>query len=140
MSDLNVTAEQLTKLGRPMIRKIVEAGAGAAAKVEQEIITRRGHVRTGDLVNSVGAGAYQEWLDGGAQEVYPQGENRNGQRLQTIAYVINYGRGGSRRNRDGSRSRMGDKFMKEVEAQGEEAAMKAMEAESDRLMTEAGAE
>lgn len=139
-SDLNIPAAQLEKMGRPMIRKIVEAGAGAAEQVEKEIITRRGHVRTGDLVNSIRPGEYREWLGGGAQEVYPHGDNRNGERLQTIAYVINYGRGGRRANRDGSRSRMGDKFMKEVEAQGEEAAMKAMEAESDRLMTEAGAE
>lgn len=139
-SDLNIPENQLEKMGRPMIRKIVEAGAGAAERVEKEIITRRGHVRTGDLVNSIKAGEYREWLGGGAQEVYPQGENRNGERLQTIAYVINYGRGGRRANRDGSRSRMGDHFMKDVDAQGERAALAAMEAESERLMAEIGAE
>ena len=139
-SDLNIPENQLEKMGRPMIRKIVEAGAGAAERVEKEIITRRGHVRTGDLVNSIKAGEYREWLGGGAQEVYPQGENRNGERLQTIAYVINYGRGGRKTNRDGTRSRMGDNFMRDVDAEGERAAIQAMQDESDRLMAEIGAE
>lgn len=140
ISDLSIQQDQLARMGRPMIKKIVEAGAGAAEQVEKEIIVRRGHVRTGDLVNSIRADKYREWLGGGAQEVYPQGDNRNGERLQTIAYVINYGRGGGKLNRDGSRSRMGDHFMKEVDARGEEAAIRAMQAESDRLMAEIGAE
>ena len=68
------------------------------------------------------------------------GDNRNGERLQTIAYVINYGRGGRKTNRDGTRSRMGDNFMRDVDAEGERAAIQAMQAESDRLMAEIGAE
>ena len=139
--DLRATSDQLAKMGRPMIRKIVEAGAGAAERVMREATEMAGHVRTGDLMNSISPGQYREYLGGGAQEVYPQGDNRNGERLQTIAWVINYGRGGSgRRNRDGSRSKMGDKFMTRVEADGEKAALEAMQAESDALMAAIGAE
>lgn len=126
-----ITENRLGKLGRSMIRRIVEAGAGAAEKVMSDNIRARGHVRTGDMLESVGQNEYREFLGGGSVEVYPQGEDRGGVRNATKAYVINYGRGGTRK-----RGKMGDRFITGNEAQTESAVVAAMQAESDRLIEE----
>ena len=123
--------KRLNSLGRDAIRKIVEAGAGAAARVMAEETRARQHVRTGDMLDAIGMNEYREYLGGGSTEVYPQGSDRKGVRNATKAYVINYGRGGTR-----GRSRMGDKFITGNERKTEDAVERAMQAESDRLIAE----
>ena len=126
---------KFAKLGRPMIKAIVDAGARAAAERMKANTEKARHIRNRDMIDSVGATKYFEQLGGGAEYVYPQGVNRRGERTATIAYVINYGRG-KRRNRDGSPSRMGDQFITRDIQGAEDAVKAAMQAESDRLIAE----
>lgn len=123
--------QRLDRLGPAMIRRIVEAGAGAAADAMREETRARGHIRTGDMLESVGMNEYREFLRGGSADVYPQGDDRKGVRNATKAYVINYGRGGTRK-----RGKMGDKFITGNESKTEQAVLEAMQAESDRLIAE----
>ena len=120
---------QLSQLGRPMIRRIVEAGARADDDEWRKNIKLGGHIRSGDMYNSVGPSAYREFMGGGEISVYPQGNDRKGVANAMKAYVINYGRG--KRT-----AKMGDKFITGKEAQTEEAVFKAMQAESDRIIDE----
>ena len=124
---------QLERMGRPMIKQIVEAGSAAAARRMQERTESAGHGSpgksrraTGDMLASIGRNEYREWLGGGAQDVYPLGEDRRGTRNATKAYVLNYGRG---------RRLRGDKFIT-GDTQAEEIITQAMQAESDRLVDE----
>ena len=131
---------QIGRMDRQMIRSIVEAGAKAAEKRMQENIRLRGHVRTGDMLESVGDNGIREYLGGASTEVYPQGDDRNGSRNATKAYVINYGKGlrptGRRPKRSPRRNLTGDKFITGDEAKAEEIVYEAMQAESDRLIAE----
>ena len=92
---------------------------------------KRQHIRTGDMVGSIGPNEYRETLGGGSQDVYPQGDDRFGVRNATKAYVINYGRGGTRKA-----GRMGDRFITGNKSKTEQAVLEAMQAESDRLVAE----
>lgn len=122
---------QLERIGRPMIKQIVEAGSAAAARRMQERTESAGHGSpgrsrraTGDMLASIGRNEYREWLGGGAQDVYPLGEDRRGTRNATKAYVLNYGRG---------RRLRGDKFIT-GDDRAEEIVTQAMQEESDRLV------
>lgn len=126
---LDAIDERLSKLGRPVIRRIVEAGARADANEWRKSIRQAGHIRTGDMLESVEPGNYIEFLGGGEQESYPSDFDRKGIRNATKAYVINYGRG--KRT-----ARMGDKFITGKEKQFEDAVHDAMMAESDRIIDE----
>lgn len=128
VNGIDLAAGQLERMGRPMIRRIVEAGAKAASGRMSENTRARGHVRTGDMLRSIRGGEYREFFDGGAIEVYPQENDRHGTRNATKAYVINYGRGGVRR-----RGRMGDKFITGDKG-ADDIVREAMQAESDRLI------
>ena len=123
---------KFAKLGRPMIKRIVDAGADAATERMKANARMRGHIRTGDMMNSIGPSEYFESMGGGAEYVYPQGDNREGQRTATIAYVINYGRGKTKT------PRMGDRFITGDEKAAKAAVAAAMQAESDRILAEIG--
>ena len=123
-------SEKLNGRSREMIKSITMAGAKAAEKRMRETTQRRQHVRPGDMLESVGDNGYREWYGGGSTEVYPQESDRKGVRNATKAYVINYGRGGVKRNG----GKMGDKFITGDEKNTEEAVYQAMQAESDRLI------
>jgi hypothetical protein len=134
MARMRVSGAELElkeNLSRDMIRRMVEAG-GKVADDRMKAATRAHmHVRTGDMLEAIKPTPYREWFGGGATEVYPQGDDRNGVRNATKAYVINYGRG--RRKRNG---KMGDKFITNDEKATEEAVRQAMEAENGRLIEE----
>ena len=131
VSGFELQEQRLNRLGRPMIRKIVEAGAGAADRVMRESTTERHHIRNSDMLDSIGMNEYREFMNGGSVDVYPQGDDRKGVRNATKAYVINYGRGGTKK-----RGKMGDKFITGNESKTEQAVLEAMQAESDRLIAE----
>jgi hypothetical protein len=120
---------QLGKLGRPVIRRIVEAGARADADEWRANIRQAGHIRTGDMLGSVAPGDYTEDPDGGEIFVYPRDTDRKGVRNATKAYVINYGRGKCR-------GKLGDRFITGKLQQTEEKVFQAMQAESDRILDE----
>ena len=126
-----VCADQLNGMGRPQIRRIVEAGADAAIKRMKERIDTLHRVRsTGDMYESVDRGKYEETLGGGSQVVYPQGNDRKGERNAMKAFVINYGRGGARKTKH-----MRDYFItKDTAVEG--IVQDAMAREYDRIMAE----
>ena len=126
---------QLNRMGRPMIRQIVEAGAKAAEQLMAENTEKARHVRTGDMLGSIGENEYREFLGGGSVEVYPQGDDRKGVRNATKAYVINYGKGRKITKRK-KPNKTGDKFITGNESKAEEIVVQAMQAESDRLIAE----
>ena len=131
---------RFNRMSREMIRKVIEAGAGAAEKRMAENTQRARHVRNGDLLKSIGNNGIRESLNGASTEVYPQGEDRFGQRYATKAYVINYGIGKrpytKRPKTHPKKNLTGDKFITGDEKQAEEAVLQAMQAESDRLLAE----
>lgn len=135
VNGFELVEDQLSRMGRPMIRRIVEAGAHAAETRMAENTKARRHVRTGDMLESIGENEYRETLGGGSVDVYPQGDDRKGVRNATKAYVINYGRGRKITKRK-TANRTGDKFITGDEAKTEQAVVGAMQAESDRLIAE----
>lgn len=131
---------RLNQLGAPMIKKIVMAGANAAMQEMIEVTLEKRHVRNGDMLKSIGTNEYREFLHGGSVDVYPQGDDGQGVRNATKAYVTNYGKGQrpyTRRPKKHPRKNLtGDKFITGHEKTTEAAVAKAMQAESDRLMEE----
>ena len=135
--ELESLAAALEKMGRTAVKRIVEAGAKAAETREAEAVRLAGHDRpgksrrsTGELMASIGHTDIREYLGGAATDVYPQGNDRRGERLATIAYVINYGRGGAKKGG------MGDRFITRAEEEMEAVALDAMQAESDLIVQE----
>lgn len=121
---------QLAKMGRPMVRKIVEAGGRAATERMRSNIESRRHIRTGDMMQATGMAEYVETLGGGSVDVYPLGEDRKGERNATKAYVINYGVKGNQHPRSADRFITGDT------ARAKEIVQEAMRKESSRLIEE----
>ena len=126
---------QLNRMGRPMIRRIVEAGAKAAEKRMAENTEKHRHTRNRDMLESIGENEYREFLGGGSVDVYPQGEDWKGVRNATKAYVINYGKGRNPTKRKKA-NKTGDKFITGDESKAEAVVTEAMQAESDRLIAE----
>lgn len=135
-----LVVEQINRMGRPMMRKIVEAGAQAAERRMRENTERARHVRNRDMMDAIGDNGISEGLEGASTEVYPQGDDRRGERNATKAYVINYGRGKrpytKRPKKNPRRNLTGDKFITGDEKKAEEVIRAAMQAESDRLSAE----
>ena len=136
VSGIELIDQQFNKMGRPMIRQIVEAGAKAAEKVMAGETKAKRHVRTGQMLKSIGTNEYREFLGGGSVDVYPQGDDSRGVRNATKAYVINYGKGRRPSTKRGGRNLTGDKFITGNEDKTETAVQEAMQAESDRLIAE----
>jgi hypothetical protein len=131
---------RLNKLGRTTLRAVVEAGAKAAEKVMADATTQYSHTRNRDMLDSIGNNGIREYYGGASTEVYPQGNDRKGVRNATKAYVINYGKG-QRPLTKWPRKRpkinkTGDKFITGNEGKTEQAVVEAMQAESDRLLSE----
>lgn len=130
VAGFDAVERQLSRtLTRDMKRKVVEAGAAAAVRVMRERTRQAGHVRTGDMLESIAPSEYRDTLEGGEMVVYPQGTDRKGVANAMKAYVINYGRGKKTR-------RMGDKFITGNMRQVEAAIEAAMDAETERLLSE----
>ena len=128
VNNIEYANEQLDKMGRPMIRKIVEAGVKAETDRMKARI-RALHPGEGEMEASVAPGILHEDLDKTWQDVYPQGLDGRGQENNIKAFVINYGRGGKKTDK------MGDFFItKDTEAA--EVVRAAMQAEAERLMSE----
>lgn len=128
---------QLNRMGRPMIRKVLEAGAKAAETRMAANAAKARHSRSGEMIRSIGNNGIREYMGGASTEVYPQGDDpKTGARNATKAYVTNYGKGQRPVTRRGARNRTGDKFITGDESKAEEAIAAAMQAESDRLIAE----
>ncbi len=136
VNGVELLERQLNRMGRPMIRQIVEAGAKAAEKRMAENTEARKHTRNRDMLESIGENEYREFLGGGSVEVYPQGDDRKGVRNATKAYVINYGKGQRPTTKRKKPNKTGDKFITGDESKAEAVVLEAMQAESDRLIAE----
>lgn len=138
-ADLTDVVGQIERLGanaRENIERIAMAGAKALEDRMRGNIQGRRHVRTGDMLASVGHTGFAESYMGGSTEVYPLDEDRYGNRNATKAYVTNYGRG--RKGRKLNNRKSGDHFITGDEAKAEAAAQEAMSAEADAILEELG--
>lgn len=124
-----------TGMRREGIRRIVEAGAKAAAEDMGRNIQTYHHVRTGTMLQSVGGAEYKETLDGGSMNVYPLGQDSRGVSNALKAYVINYGLGRNPTRR-GTQNRTGDKFITGNFRKSEEKAKAAMAAEASAFLSD----
>ena len=123
---------QFEKLGRETVKRLVNAGAKELEETTQELTQQYHHVgKTGSMKDSVKPGQYHETLDGGWQEVYPQGNDPRGVSNTVKAFVINYGAGGNRT------AKTGDKFITGNKKKRQEAVAAAMEAENKKILNEA---
>ena len=120
----------LTRLSRDAIRQVVMAGAAACVEETRKNIEQYRHVVTGSMMAGVAPGKYHEDIDSGWVEVYPQGSDGRGIDNAQKAFVINYGRGGRRTKRTG------DRFITGKMAAMDEVVKAAMQAESDRIISE----
>ena len=122
---------QLAKLDRGTVRRLVEAGAAKLVETVQDEIDKRHHIgKTGSMRENVKPGQYHETLDGGWIDVYPQGNDPRGISNAKKAFVINYGRGGKKTEKTG------DKFITGQKRKYESAVNAAMEAENRKIIQE----
>lgn len=126
---VTAAADGLGMLDRPMIRRIVEAGADAAVDHLRSRIEEL-HYGEGYMARSVGKDEYRETVGGGSMDVFPLDSDPRGVRNALKAYVINYGRGGTRK-----KGRMGDHFI-DRDTAAEEIVLAAMQRETEAVMAE----
>ena len=120
----------LTRLSRDSIRQVVMAGAEACVEQTKIATAEYRHIVTGNMQQSVAPGKYHEDYGSGWVEVYPQGYDGRGIDNAKKAFVINYGYGGRRTEKTGDRFITGEKTtMQEVVS-------RAMQAESDRIISQ----
>lgn len=109
-----------------MAEEMVDAGARVLVDTWKDVIRSRGHVDTGDMLRSVKAKKPAGSSEVVAREVYPLGKDAKGVRNAEKAFILHYG----------WKSRQGDHFVDQVEADANEPAVSAMEAVMDKYMKE----
>ena len=109
-----------------MKREMLESAANVYVDTWKRVIRAKGHVRSGDMADSVGTVFSDGNVGGATAEVYPQGKDRKGVRNAEKAFLLNYGWG----------KKKGDHFVDQVEADANEPAVSAMEAVMDKYMKE----
>ena len=139
--DLDVQLTQLEGLRRDAVKRIVMAGAGACVEAEKSAIEEYHHVgKTGSMRDSVRPGNYREEMGGGSVYVYPQDEDSRGVSNAKKAFVIDNGIGrrpATVRSRGRAGNKTGDHFLtRKTKKKAEEATVRAMEAEYDRIIAE----
>lgn len=130
--EMNGVDRIIDELGRmdaltgPMAEEMVDAGARVLVDTWKDVIRSRGHVDTGDMLRSVKAKKPAGSSEVVAREVYPLGKDAKGVRNAEKAFILHYG----------WKSRQGDHFVDQVEADANEPAVSAMEAVMDKYMKE----
>lgn len=130
--EINGVDRIIDELGRmdaltgPMAEEMVDAGARVLVDTWKDVIRSRGHVDTGDMLRSVKAKKPAGSSEVVAREVYPLGKDAKGVRNAEKAFILHYG----------WKSRQGDHFVDQVEADANEPAVSAMEAVMDKYMKE----
>ena len=109
-----------------MKREMLESAANIYVDTWKRVIRAKGHVRSGDMANSVGTVFSDGNVGGATAEVYPLGKDAKGVRNAEKAFILHYG----------WKSRQGDHFVDQVEADANEPAVSAMEAVMDKYMKE----
>lgn len=130
--EINGVERVIDELGRmdaltgPMAEEMVDAGARVLVDTWKDVIRSRGHVDTGDMLRSVKAKKPAGSSEVVAREVYPLGKDAKGVRNAEKAFILHYG----------WKSRQGDHFVDQVEADANEPAVSVMEAVMDKYMKE----
>lgn len=130
--EMNGVDRIIDELGRmdaltgPMAEEMVDAGARVLVDTWKDVIRSRGHVDTGDMLRSVKAKKPAGSSEVVAREVYPLGKDAKGVRNAEKAFILHYG----------WKSRQGDHFVDQVEADANEPAVSAMEAVMDKYVKE----
>lgn len=109
-------ARETERLERKATEMLGEAGK-VVVQAWQDVITEHGHVKTGDMKNSVRASAVKKSGDAYVSSIYPHGRDRYKQSNATKAFVLHYGT---------SRIK-GDHFVDIAEERAGDATMEAME-------------
>lgn len=117
---------RMDALTGPMAEEMVDAGARVLVDTWKDVIRSRGHVDTGDMIRSVKAKKPAGSSEVVAREVYPLGKDAKGVRNAEKSFILHYG----------WKSRQGDHFVDQVEADANEPAVSAMEAVMDKYMKE----
>ena len=117
---------RMDALTGPMAEEMVDAGARVLVDTWKDVIRSRGHVDTGDMLRSVKAKKPAGSSEVVAREVYPLGKDAKGVRNAEKAFILHYG----------WKSRQGDHFVDQVEADANEPAVSAMEAVMDKYIKE----
>lgn len=107
-----------------MARTMISYGAMKLLESWKNTIEQKDHIKSKDMIRSVKAEKIKD--EGGALsvEVYPQGKDKKGVRNAEKAFLLHYGWG----------SHTGDHFVDEVEKEGGEKAVEAMEKAMDRFI------
>lgn len=130
--EINGVDRVIDELGRmdaltgPMAEEMVDAGARVLVDTWKDVIRSRGHVDTGDMLRSVKAKKPAGSSEVVAREVYPLGKDAKGVRNAEKAFILHYG----------WKSRQGDHFVDQVEADANEPAVSAMESVMNKYMKE----
>lgn len=131
---------QIAEMDRNMIQGIVMAGADACVKEMQAAIGTYHHVKTGAMQQAVAPGQYHEDVRSGWVEVYPQGTDSRGVDNAMKAFVINHGIGKrpmrARPRKKKQANRTGDKFITKNKDRMQRGVFTAMQAESDKLVSQ----
>ena len=94
-SGLDATLAEMSRqqaLASPTADKMLMAGAEEVRKSWQRAGSEHGHVRTGDMLKSVGyARAPKTTGDVRTIDIYPKGKDRRGVRNAEKAFVLHYG-------------------------------------------------
>ena len=118
MDQLFAESERLERKATEMLG---EAGK-VVVKAWQDVIEERGHVDTGDMRDSVRAGAVKKNGDAYTSSIYPHGRDRKRQGNAEKAFVLHYGT---------SRIK-GDRFVDEAEERTGDAAEQVMQSVWDK--------
>lgn len=130
--EMNGVDRIIDELGRmdaltgPMAEEMVDAGARVLVDTWKDVIRSRGHVDTGDMLRSVKAKKPAGSSEVVAREVYPLGKDAKGVRNAEKAFILHYG----------WKSRQGDHFVDQVEADANEPAVSAMKSVMNKYMKE----
>jgi len=138
MVNLDEFQDRLSRLEKDIrgriAREMLTAGAEVIARNTAAEIRARGHIRTGDMLESLRATEIREGLDGMQLYVYTQDEDRHGVRNEMKNVIINYGYYQKRSGRNVRK----DPFVKRVRDRSEREVHEAMEAAYTRGLREAG--
>lgn len=128
---LDDVIDQMGRMGMlaaPVADEMLVAGAGEMKKAWVNAINRFNHVDTGQMRRSVGFGRKPESnLSARSLDVYPRGKDKKGVRNAEKAFVLHYGR-------SGSKPIPASHFVDVAETEGEPKAAAAMEARWDRFV------
>ena len=121
---------QIARLDRESIKRLVTAGADALVEDIKQTIDQYHHVATGNMMANVRPGKIYEDLNGAYVYVYPQGEDSRGVSNAKKAFVINYGYGGRKT------AKTGDKFITGNKKKFEVVVSEAMNKENEKIIQE----